>query len=316
MRFGYTCSSEEFEASQLARHAVRAEDAGFEFVSVSDHFHPWTSTQGHSPFAWSTVAAIASLTQSVEIGTGVTCPLIRYHPTVIAQAAATSAELSGGRFFLGVGTGEALNEHITGEKWPPINVRQRMLVEAVEVMRALWSGETVDHEGEFFTLENAHLFSAPAQAPAVFWAASGTTSAELAGRHADGLWATAPSSETVDAYRGAGGQGDVIGQLTLCFDTDRERAIDTACTVWPNAGIPGQLSQDLPTFTHFEQAATLVTRDVIADEVLCGNDTGAVAKAVQAFADAGFTMVHFHQIGPDQDGFMEWWRNELSGAVA
>lgn len=300
----------------MARHAVRAEESGFEFVTVSDHYHPWVSSQGHSPFAWSTVAAIAALTDRIEIGTGVTCPLIRVHPAIIAQAAATSAELSGGRFFLGVGTGEALNEHITGERWPTINVRQNMLIEALEIIKALWSGNTVDHQGEFYTVENARLFSAPAVMPSVFCAAAGESSAALAARYADGLWSTSPSAEIVQAYREAGGNGDVIGQLTLCFDNDRQRAIDTAFEVWPNAAIPGQLSQDLPTFTHFEQAAGLVTRDTIADEVLCGNDVSAVVEAVHAFSDAGFTMLHFHQIGRDQDAFLDWWRDELNDALA
>ncbi len=316
MKFGYTCSSEEFEASELARNAVLAEDAGFEFVTVSDHFHPWTSSQGHSPFAWSTVAAIATLTDSVAIGTGVTCPLIRTHPAVIAHAAATSAELSDGRFFLGVGTGEALNEHITGDRWPPIERRQEMLVEAVEIIRALWTGDTVDYEGQFYVVENAHLFSAPDEAPAVIWAASGEQSARLAGEHADGLWSTSPEAKIVSAYQKAGGKGDVIGQLTLCFDRDREKAIDTAFEIWPNAAIPGQLSQDLPTFTHFEQAAELVTREHIADQITCGDDVDAVVEAVTEFAEAGFTKLHFHQVGPDQQGFIDWWRDELADAVS
>ena len=315
MKWGYTCSSEEFEASELASNAVRAEEAGFEFVTVSDHFHPWTSSQGHSPFAWSTVGAIAALTERVGIGTGVTCPLIRYHPAVIAQAAATSAELSSGRFFLGLGTGEALNEHITGDRWPPANLRLDMLVEAVEIMRALWTGENTDYEGDFYVVENARLFSMPETPPPIIWAASGKQSASLAGQHADGLWSTSPSRETVDAYRKAGGSGDVIGQLTICYATDRERAIDTAFEVWPNAGVPGQLSQDLPTYTHFEQAAQLVTRDVIADQIPCGNDAGAIVKAASEYAEAGFTMLHFHQVGPDQQGFLDWWRDELADAL-
>jgi G6PDH family F420-dependent oxidoreductase len=315
MRWGYTCSSEEFEASELVEHAVDAERAGFEFVTVSDHFHPWTSSQGHSPFAWTTVGAISARTERVEIGTGVTCPLIRYHPAVIAQAAATSAELSGGRFFLGLGTGEALNEHITADRWPPANVRLEMLAEALELMRSLWTGETVDHEGDFYVVENARLFSKPPEPLRVVWAASGQRSAELAGALADGLWATSPSRETVDAYRNAGGAGDVIGQLTVCFGRDREKAIDTALEIWPNAGVPGQLSQDLPTYTHFEQAAQLVTRDKIAEEIPCGDDVDAVVEAAAAYADAGFTMLHIHQIGPDQQGFLEWWREELSGAL-
>jgi coenzyme F420-dependent glucose-6-phosphate dehydrogenase len=315
MKWGYTCSSEEFEASALLEHAVAAEQAGFEFVTVSDHFHPWTSSQGHSPFAWTTVGAIGARTSRVEIGTGVTCPLIRYHPTVIAQAAATAAELSGGRFFLGVGTGEALNEHITADRWPPAKVRQEMLAEAVEIIRALWTGETVDYEGDFYVVENAHLFSRPAEPPRIFWAASGTKSAELAGVHGDGLWATSPSRETVDAYRNAGGDGDVIGQITICFGRDREKALDTALEIWPNAGVPGQLSQDLPTYVHFEQAAQLVTREVIADQVPCGDDVDAVVETATQFAEAGFTMLHVHQIGPDQQGFLDWWQSEVAEAV-
>ncbi len=315
MKFGYTCSSEEFEASELARHAVAAEAVGFEFVTVSDHYHPWTSTQGHSPFAWSTVAAIAALTDRVGIGTGVTCPLIRVHPTIVAQAAATSFELSEGRFFLGLGTGEALNEHITGDRWPPSDKRQAMLVEAIEIIRALWTGDTVNYEGDYYVVENAHLFSAPDRPPAIICAAAGKKAAALAGEHADGLWTTSPSKENVDAYRAAGGDGDVIGQLTLCFGRDRERAIEMATEIWPTAAIPGQLSQDLPTYRHFEQAAELVTPEAIAREVICGDDTDAVVRAVGEFADAGFTMLHFHQIGSDQQGFLDWWQAELGEAV-
>ena len=315
MKFGYTCSSEEFEASELVRNAVSAEQAGFEFVTVSDHFHPWTSSQGHSPFAWSTVAAIAASTERVAIGTGVTCPLIRVHPAIVAHAAATSFELSGGRFFLGVGSGEALNEHITGDRWPPADTRQAMLVEAIEIIRALWTGDTVDYEGEFYLVENARLFSAPERAPSIICAAGGERAAALAGEHADGLWATSPSADTVDAYRAAGGDGDVIGQLTLCYDRDRDRAIETAHEIWPNAAIPGQLSQDLPTYKHFEQAAELVTRDLIAEQIVCGDDVDAVVEAVGEYVDAGFTMLHFHQIGPDQQAFLDWWQVELADAL-
>lgn len=316
MRWGYTCSSEEFEASELASHAVLAEDVGFDFVTVSDHYHPWTQSQGHSPFAWTTVGAISALTRRVAVGTGVTCPLIRTHPVIVAQAAATAFELSAGRFFLGIGTGEALNEHVTGVRWPPIDVRRAMLAEAVEVIRRLWTGETVDHHGEFYVVENARLFSAPDSPPSIVAAASGAAAAELAAGIADGLWSTAPDAETVSAYRDAGGRGDVIGQLTVCYDVDTERAVSIAHDVWPNSGIPGQLSQDLPTWTHFEQAAQLVTRDHIRESIVCGADVAAVVQAVRAYADAGFTSLHFHQVGPDQRGFLDWWRDELAGALA
>ncbi len=315
MRWGYTCSSEEFEASELVRHAAMAEDVGFDFVTVSDHFHPWTRSQGHSPFAWSTVGAISATTRRVDIGTGVTCPLIRIHPAIVAQAAATSFELSEGRFFLGLGTGEALNEHITGDRWPPIDLRRDMLIEAIDMIRELWTGETVDHQGEFYVLENARLFSAPERPPSIVCAAAGPGSAEMAAQHADGLWATSPSADTVSAYRDAGGSGEVIGQLTVCWDRDRERAIDTAHEVWPNAGLPGQLAQDLPTWTHFEQASQLVTREMIAEQVVCGHDIEAVASAAQKYIDAGFTAVHLHQVGQDQRGFLQSWNDELGAEI-
>lgn len=316
MRWGYTCSSEEFGASDLTHAAGLAEDVGFEFVTVSDHFHPWTESQGHSPFAWATIAAIAATTSKVAMGTGVTCPLIRTHPAIIAHASATAAELSDGRFFLGVGTGEALNEHITGEHWPAIEIRQAMLDEAVMLIRQLWTGDTIDFHGEYYTVENARLFDAPDTAPRIICAAAGTGSAELAARIADGLWVTSPSGETVEAFRSAGGKGDVLGQLTICFDRDRDRAVETAYRIWPNAAIPGQLSQDLPTWTHFEQAAKLVTAQKVAETVVCGDDAAAVVAAAQEYADAGCTSIHLHQIGPDQKGFFGWWREELADALA
>ncbi|MFN8021298.1 MAG: TIGR03557 family F420-dependent LLM class oxidoreductase [Acidimicrobiales bacterium] len=314
MQWGYTCSSEEFEASDLVRFAADAEDAGFSFVTVSDHFHPWTSSQGHSPYAWTTLGGIAARTDSVRLGTGVTCPLIRQHPAVVAQAAATVSELSDGRFFLGVGTGEALNEHVTGERWPPIDLRQEALAEAVGVMRRLWTGETVDHHGDWFTVENAKLFSASPHPIEIVWAAAGETSARLAAEHADGLWVTSPSADTVQAYRDAGGTGPVIGQLTLCWGPEDEAA-RTAHEIWPNAAVQGQLSQDLPTWTHFEQAAQMVTVDDVRRALVVGDDLGAVVDAVGEFADAGFTALHLHQVGADQRALLDVWRSELHQAV-
>jgi G6PDH family F420-dependent oxidoreductase len=314
MHWGYTCSSEEFEASDLVRFAALAEDAGFDFVTVSDHYHPWTTSQGHSPFAWSTLGGIAARTRSVRIGTGVTCPLIRIHPTIVAQAAATVSEMSDGRFFLGVGTGEALNEHITGRRWPPIDVRLEMLAEAVGIIRALWTGETVDHHGGHYTVENAKLFSAPATSIDIVWAAAGETSARHAAEHADGMWATSPAADTVAAYRDAGGTGPVIGQLTVCWGP-ADHAARTAHEIWPNAAVQGQLSQDLPTWTHFEQAAGMVTVDDVRARVVAGDDVDAVVEQVGAFVDAGFTHLHLHQVGPDQRAFFDVWRSELRQAL-
>jgi coenzyme F420-dependent glucose-6-phosphate dehydrogenase len=314
MHWGYTCSSEEFEASDLVRFASIAEDSGFDFVSVSDHFHPWTSSQGHSPFVWTTLGGIAVNTRSVSMGTGVTCPLIRTHPAIVAQAAAAVSELSNGRFFLGVGTGEALNEHITGERWPPIDVRLEMLAEAVSVIRELWTGETVDHHGSHYTVENARLFSASPHPIDIIWAAAGESSAQFAAEHADGMWATHPSAETVDTFRSNGGTGPVIGQVTICWGSPDD-ARRTAYEIWPNAAARGQLSQDLPTWTHFEQAAEMVTPDDVASSVVVGDDVGAVVDKVGEFVHAGFTHVHIHQVGADQLGFFDVWSSELRSAL-
>lgn len=313
--WGYTLSSEEFAASDLLHHAELAEDAGFDFLTVSDPYHPWIQEQGHSPFAWTTVGAVAGRTRRIEVGTGVTCPIMRYHPSIVAQAAATSAELLGGRFFLGVGTGEALNEHIHGEAWPAVERRQSMLVEALELMRQLWSGETVDFWGDHYTVENARIFTtAPGPIP-VIWAASGPSSARLAAAHADGLWSTSPSADVVDAYRDAGGTGPVYGQLTVCWDADEQRARETARRVWPNAGMPGQMSQDLPTWTHFEQLATLVTEDQVAGKIVCGPFVDPIVEQVSQYLEAGFDHLHFHQVGPDQSGFISFWNERLATAL-
>jgi coenzyme F420-dependent glucose-6-phosphate dehydrogenase len=310
--WGYTLSSEEFAPLDLVHNAHLAEDAGFEFLTVSDHYHPWVQEQGHSPFVWSTLGGVAARTSRVLVGTGVTCPILRIHPAIVAQAAATAASMLPGRFFLGVGTGEALNEHVTGLRWPPVDVRREMLEEAVTVMRKLWSGSTVDHRGEYYTVENARLFTAPPEGIPVVMAAAGEQAADLAGRVADGVWSTSPDPSVVEAYRGAGGKGTAIGQVTLCWAPDRETAVDTALRVWPNAAIPGQLSQDLPTWTHFEQAAKLVTKDAIAEQVPCGPDPGPVLELLDRYVEAGFDRIHVHQIGPDQQGFVRFWLEEVA----
>lgn len=310
--WGYTLSSEEHGPRRLVELAERAEQVGFDFLTISDHYHPWVSEQGSSPFVWATLGGVAARTRRVRVGTGVTCPIIRMHPAVVAHAAATVADMFEGRFFFGVGTGEALNEHVTGEGWPPIEVRLDMLREAVEVMRSLWTGDTVDHWGEHYTVENAHLFTVPPEPPPVVVSAFGPMAARVAAEVGDGLWATSPDTETVEAWQQAGGKGMRVGQVTICWGADREQAVRTAHRVWPNAGIPGQLSQDLPTWTHFEQAAQLVTEDLIASSVPCGPDPGPVLEQVGALVDAGFDHVHLHQIGDDQEGFFEFWEREVA----
>ena len=314
--FGYTLSSEEHAPRDLVRNACRAEDAGFEFLSISDHYHPWVSAQGHSPFVWSVLGAIAASTERVRVGVGVTCPIIRVHPAILAQAAATTSLLFDGRFFFGVGTGEALNEHVLGHRWPPAAVRRGMLGEAVDIMRALWTGDTVDHRGDFYEVENARLFDPPAQPPPIIVSGFGSDAVALAARIGDGYWGHSPERELIDRYREQGGRGPRYAQLNLCWADDEAVARKTVHEVWPNGGIPGQLSQDLPTWTHFEEASAMVSEAEATKSVACGPDPQPLLDSVRRYLDAGYDHLYFHQIGPDQDGFFQFWSETLHPALA
>nr|MDP9332919.1 TIGR03557 family F420-dependent LLM class oxidoreductase [Actinomycetota bacterium] len=276
--FGYTLSSEEHGPGELVAYARRAEEAGFEFVSISDHYHPWVSAQGHSPLVWSVLGSIAAVTERLQVGVGVTCPTIRIHPAVLAQATATTALLFEGRFFFGVGTGEALNEHILGHRWPPAEVRRSMLEEAVEIIRSLWAGDTVDHRGDFYEVENAKLFDPPAEPPPIIVSGFGTDAVRLAARIGDGYWGHTPESDVVDLYHESGGTGPRYAQLNLCWAEDVAVARKTVHEVWPNGGVTGQLAQDLPTWTHFEDAAGMVSEDEATKSVPCGPDVAPVVE--------------------------------------
>jgi G6PDH family F420-dependent oxidoreductase len=314
-KFGYTLSSEEHGPAALVRNAVRAEAEGFDFCSISDHYHPWVQNQGHSPFVWAVLGGIAAATERIPVGVGVTCPIVRLHPAVVAQAAATTSLLLDDRFFLGVGTGEALNEHILGHRWPPPETRLAMLDEAVAVMRELWRGETVDHRGDFYVVENARLFDPPAQAIRVIVSGFGPDAVELAARIGDGYWGTSPERELVERFQQSGGTGPRYAQLNLCWAEDEAAARKTVYEIWPNTAVAGQLSQDLPTWTHFEAAVQPLTEEQVVESVPCGPDLAPVVESVRKYVDAGYDHVYFHQIGPDQDGFFRFWRDELADAV-
>jgi G6PDH family F420-dependent oxidoreductase len=312
VELGYALSSEEHPPLALVEHAVLAEECGFTYALISDHFHPWIDAQGESPFVWSVLGGIALATKKLRIGTGVTCPTIRLHPAIVAQAAATSAAMLPGRFFLGVGTGEQLNEHVLGDRWPPTFLRREMLREAVEVMRELWQGELMSHRGAHYAVENARLYTQPETPPDVMVAASGPEAAELAGEIGDGLVATAPDADLVATFDRAGGDGKPrYAQLTVCWGRDEQQAIETALRVWPNAALKGTLGQELPLPSHFEQAATMVTRADIADVVVCGPDPDRHRAAVQEYVDAGFDHVYVHQIGDDQEGFLRFYERVI-----
>jgi G6PDH family F420-dependent oxidoreductase len=236
VQIGYALSSEEHTPNDLVRNARLAEEAGFTFALISDHYHPWVDAQGHSPFVWSVIGGIAQATERLELGTGVTCPIIRIHPAIIAQAVATAASMMPGRFFLGVGTGENLNEHILGDKWPEVDIRRAMLEEAIDVMRLLWQGGYQSHYGTFFEVENARIYTLPEEQPRIMVAGSGTKAAELAGRAGDGFIGLSPDREIVQTFEQAGGQGKPrYAQFTVCWAEDEQQAIATAKEIWPNA---------------------------------------------------------------------------------
>jgi coenzyme F420-dependent glucose-6-phosphate dehydrogenase len=316
MKFGLTLSSEEHDPARLLDIAELAEQSGFDFVSISDHFHPWLEEQGHSPFVWTMLGALAERTARVEVVVGVTCPIMRIHPVILAQATATTSRLLGDRFTWGVGTGEALNEHVLGDKWPPAPQRLAMLDEAIEIIRELWNGDDVSFDGDHFVVENARIYDAPTKAIPVVVSAFGPKAAELAARIGDGLWTTGGASDTVEMWKDAGGSGPIYSQLDICWNRDRDAALDTVEHVWRTAGVPGQLMQDLPTPAHFDTAASLVRRDDLADSVIVGADEERLVDEVRAAAKSGVDHLYFHQIGNEQEAFCDAWTGGLSTRLA
>ena len=310
--FGYALSSEEHGPRELVANARRAEEAGFEFALISDHFHPWTDAQGQSPFVWSVIGGIALETERIRLGTGVTCPLIRLHPAMVAQAAATSAAMMDGRFFLGLGTGENLNEHVVGEGWPAPDERLAMLGEAIDVMRLLWQGGEQTHRGDFYDVEYARLYTLPTQPVEIAVAAAKPDAAALAGRLADAFINTAPDSEIIGSFEDAGGSGKPkYGQITMCWAASEEEGAKTACEIWPNAALGGDLTYELPRPEHFEQATEDVTPEDIAEAIPCGPDADRYVEDIRKYEQAGYTHIYFHQVGHDQEGFFRFWEHDL-----
>jgi coenzyme F420-dependent glucose-6-phosphate dehydrogenase len=311
---GYALSSEEHRPADLIRYARMAEERGFTFALVSDHFHPWTDRQGQSPFVWAVAGAIAETTETLRLGTGVTCPLIRTHPAVIAHAAATAAALLPGRFFLGVGTGENLNEHVLGDRWPEGAVRLEMLEEAIEVIRLLWQGGYQSHHGRHYTVEEARLYTLPDEPPKIMVAADKPQAAKLAATAGDGLIGTAPEADLLSEFEAAGGNGKPrFGQVTVCWAEDEAAARKTALEWWPNAAAPGELCQELALPRHFEQLAELTSEEDVAAKVICGADADAHRAAIDEFAEAGYDHVYIHQVGPDQESFLDFYAREILG---
>jgi G6PDH family F420-dependent oxidoreductase len=312
MRIGYFLSSEEFGPRELVRQARLAEQAGFEGLWISDHFHPWNEEQGHSPFVWSTIGAIAEATSAMSLTTAVTCPTTRVHPAIIAQAAATSAVLLEGRFSLGLGTGEALNEHILGDRWPAVDQRLEMLEEAVEVIRLLWQGGMQSHRGRHYRVENARVYDLPERLPPILISGFGPKATRLAGKIGDGFCTVTPEKEAVELFRAEGGQGKLVaGGLKACWAEDAAAARATAHRLWPNEQLPGELAQILPTPAHFEQANELVTEEMVAEVIPCGPDLELHLDAIKRYEQAGFDELYIQQVGEEQERFFEVYASEI-----
>lgn len=308
-RYGYFLSCEEYGPAELVRQARLAEEAGFEALWISDHFHPWLDEQGQAGFVWSLIGAVSQVT-SLPVTTAVTCPLMRQHPAVVAQAAATSALLTGNRFTLGVGTGEALNEHIFGDAWPSAEERLGMLEEAVALMRDMFSGKLISHYGKHYTVETARLYSVPDEPPPIYMSGFGDKAIKLAARIADGYMSVQPNPDFVRLYRESGG-GDrpAQGGLKVAWHPDAGQARKTMHRLWPTDAIPGEAVQLLPLPRQFGQLAQMVSEDMISAP--CGPDPATHVDGVRAFTEAGFDEVYVGQVGGEAEGFFEFYATQV-----
>ena len=312
IELGYALSSEEHEPNMLIANAETAERIGFKFLLISDHFHPWVPQQGDSPFVWSVLGGIARATHRISVGTGVTCPIMRFHPALTAQAAATVAAMMPRRFFLGLGTGEYLNEHIYGEPWPGIDTRQEMLAEAIDIIRDLWKGEEYSHAGTYYTVRDARIYTLPENLPPIYIAASGEESAELAGEISDGLISTSSGDEVVKAFKKAGGsEKPRYGMVKVCWANSQEEAKKTVKRWWPISTLSGPLHSDLPTPKHFEDVVEAIGEPGIPEDTILGPNPDAYLRAIQSLQENGYDHIYLHQIGPDQEGFFNFFKSEL-----
>ncbi|HEX6522983.1 MAG TPA: TIGR03557 family F420-dependent LLM class oxidoreductase [Streptosporangiaceae bacterium] len=307
-RYGYFLPSEEYDPGSLIRQAALARHAGFEALWISDHFHPWLDEQGESSFVWSVIGAISQVTD-LPITTAVTCPTVRIHPAIIAQAAATAGLLTNGKFNLGLGTGEALNEHITGQRWPGAAERREMLEEAIEIIVQLFTGEQLTHHGQHYEVDTARLYSTPAQRPPVYVSGFGRHSARMAAKVADGYICMGPKADLIQLYRDEGGEGPVQGGIKACWGEDEDSARKTMHRLWPTDSIPGESAQLLPLPRHFEQLSELITEDMI--EAPVGPDPAPYLKAIEAYEQAGFDEVYVGQAGGNYEGFFDFASTEL-----
>ncbi|WP_214414337.1 LLM class F420-dependent oxidoreductase [Sphaerisporangium fuscum] len=316
-QIGYTLMCEQTTPKQLVGDAVGAERAGFDYAVISDHYFPWLDEMGHSPYAWSVLGAVANATERLPLMTYVTCPIIRYHPAVVAQKAATMGALSDGRFTLGLGAGENLNEHVVGQNWPPVNIRHEMFAEAVEIIQALFTGDYISYRGDHYTVDSAKLWDLPDEPVPIGIAAGGPQSIDLAAEYGDALITTEPAGRLVERFKASGGEGKpVYGQIAISYDTDAEAAKERAHRLWRWFPAGWKVLSELPGPVNFAAYSKFVRPEDVAQQVPCGADVEAVVEAVRKFTEAGFTHVALVQIGADhQQEFLGWAEKELLPAL-
>jgi G6PDH family F420-dependent oxidoreductase len=314
MQVGLILSSEEYTPEELLDQARLAADAGMAGLCISDHFHPWIDAQGQSPFVWSMIGAV-SQASDLPIMTSVTCPTVRLHPAIVAQAAATSAVLTRGRFRLGVGTGEALNESILGGPWPSADVRRDMLAEAIDVMRRLWRGKVVDHRGEHYTVRNARLYTVPDEPVPVYVSGFGPASTRFAAEVGDGFVTTRPDQESIDLFRDIGPGKTVTVNGKACVAASVDDAERIAFERWPTTGLPGELNQVLPTPAHMEQAVSLVRPEQVTSIIPCGPDPERHIQAMRKFRDVGADELYVAPIGPHYREMINLYAREVIPAL-
>ena len=314
-RFGYKLMTEEHGPKALIENSVAAEAAGFDFLSISDHFHPWLESQGHAPFAWSVLGGIAHATSTIAIATGLTCPILRYHPAIIAQAAATIAILSDNRFTLAVGAGERLNEHVTGARWPSIPERHAMLGEAIDIFRALWAGGVHTYVGDYFDLDHAQLYDAPEKPIPVVVGVSGPHSVELAVDKADGIMATEPKPDLVSGFRDKKGAGPAYAEALLAYAPSEEEGLKIAHDRFRFGALGWAVNSELPTVAGFEAATQFMSPEDMKEMAAAGPDVGKHVAAVKKYVDAGFDHIVLTCPGDDQAGFLRFFEKELKPAL-
>jgi G6PDH family F420-dependent oxidoreductase len=312
VQIGYKLATEAFGPQELVRQAVLAEQSGFDFVEMSDHFHPWLEVQGHSPFTWSVLPVIAAKTERIGLTTGVTCPSVRYHPAIIAQAAATMAIVSDGRFTLGVGAGERLNEHVVGPGFPSRRARQERFREALEIIRLLWQGGYRSYEGKYLQLDDARVFDLPAELPVIAVAAGGPASAKIAAELGDGLFATEPKGDLVSTWKRLGGAGPAYAELPLAWAPDEDTAAQAALEKNRFSLTGWKVMSELPNPANFEAATASITLEQVKEQFACGPDVNRHLEVAQQFVDAGFDHLVAMNSGPDPDGFMDFFSRELA----